>query len=522
MTNWCSNEITIEGDPAELKKLVRFVKSKESDFDFNKIAPYPEEYARLDAEVKALADSGVSPDKLPVSGYASGGFEWCFANWGTKWNAQEASVSLDGNTIYVDFESAWGPALTVIAKLAEMYPNLLTIHEYKNEGESRWMYVVYKNGEEVDEGKGRYKKGSDIATYDDKANNTFVLEGYSDYHIKNSDGIIILKKYTGKEKDLILPDCINTIDEKAFYQSPFLVSVAVPDSVKKIGNSAFSGCKNLSKVDLPEHLKEIGNEAFLECSKLTSISIPDSVKVLGKQAFRLCKGIKSIVLPNCLEVIENELFSGCINIITVNIPESVKRIGAWAFYSCASISSIVIPNKVEKVGKGAFENCHKIKSVTFPQDSLLEIGEEAFSNCENLDSIIIPDSVKKTGPGAFNECEALQNVMISKKIQKIEDYLFSGCDLLNVDIPESVKHIGEGAFSGCERLVSIIIPHHVKTIDMEAFSSCTGLTKVEISNNIESIDDSTFEGCPNLTIFAPQGSYAIEYAKKNEIKYVES
>ena len=39
MPNWCQNEITISGDEKKVKEFIKFVSSKKSKFDFNKIYP---------------------------------------------------------------------------------------------------------------------------------------------------------------------------------------------------------------------------------------------------------------------------------------------------------------------------------------------------------------------------------------------------------------------------------------------------------------------------------------------------
>ena len=43
MPNWCQNEITISGDEKKVKEFIKFVSSKKSKFDFNKIYPMPKE-----------------------------------------------------------------------------------------------------------------------------------------------------------------------------------------------------------------------------------------------------------------------------------------------------------------------------------------------------------------------------------------------------------------------------------------------------------------------------------------------
>ena len=37
MPNWCENSVTISGDEKKVKAFIKFVKSKQSKFDFNKI-----------------------------------------------------------------------------------------------------------------------------------------------------------------------------------------------------------------------------------------------------------------------------------------------------------------------------------------------------------------------------------------------------------------------------------------------------------------------------------------------------
>jgi hypothetical protein len=76
----------------------------------------------------------------------------------------------------------------------------------------------------------------------------------------------VLKKYTGNEKNVI-----------------------IPDGVKRIGKEAFERCENLESVTIPNGVKSIGDYAFNGCSKLSSVVIPDSIKNIGEHVFRNCK-----------------------------------------------------------------------------------------------------------------------------------------------------------------------------------------------------------------------------------------
>lgn len=48
-------------------------------------------------------------------------YDWCVANWGTKWNAMD-SFFIDENTI--EFDTAWDCSLPIIKKISEMYPEI--------------------------------------------------------------------------------------------------------------------------------------------------------------------------------------------------------------------------------------------------------------------------------------------------------------------------------------------------------------------------------------------------------------
>ena len=149
MPNWCENDLTITGPKiSELLKFIQSVDPKEkSPLDFNKIIPYPKEFAVKDAKAnefrekmqsivgegpefeakrKALRSQyGVKEGQFFMTdGYNQGGYEWCNVNWGTKWNACEARIEQQSETsVMITFNTAWSPPLQVLDKLAVLYPS---------------------------------------------------------------------------------------------------------------------------------------------------------------------------------------------------------------------------------------------------------------------------------------------------------------------------------------------------------------------------------------------------------------
>lgn len=60
----------------------------------------------------------------------------------------------------------------------------------------------------------------------------------------------------------------------------------------------------------------------------------------------------------------------------------------------------------------------------------------------------------------------------------------------------------------------------IDCICANAFENST-LESVTLGENITFIWKDAFKNCPNLMIKAPKGSYAIEYAKENGLKFEE-
>jgi hypothetical protein len=135
MPNWCENDLTVEGPKEAIEEFMAFAEA-DGPFDFERFAPYPEELRRLDDVAEAWdrqrADNPGKVDSMrPRDGYNAGGYEWCVANWGTKWRAfhvdrQEPEPGDGEGTWQVVFhlDTAWSPPLPVIQKAAELFPLL--------------------------------------------------------------------------------------------------------------------------------------------------------------------------------------------------------------------------------------------------------------------------------------------------------------------------------------------------------------------------------------------------------------
>lgn len=126
-----------------------------------------------------------------------------------------------------------------------------------------------------------------------------ILSQNEDYIIENIDGLFTLKDLKNSSlTDVIIPEGIDVIALRAFYNKSSITDVTIPDSVTSIGGAAFLGCSGLTSITIPDSVTSIGANAFYGCSGLTSITIPDSVTSIGNYAFRQCHGLATVIIDS--------------------------------------------------------------------------------------------------------------------------------------------------------------------------------------------------------------------------------
>ncbi|MDE5789615.1 MAG: leucine-rich repeat protein, partial [Muribaculaceae bacterium] len=309
---------------------------------------------------------------------------------------------------------------------------------------------------------------------------------------------------------LIIPSSVTRIGDSAFYGcSGFTGSLNIPDNVTNIGNGAFCGCLGFSgPLVLPNSIIEIGWAAFADCKGFSeSLILPNSVISIGDGAFRNCSGFRgSIKIPDSVTSIGDYAFYECNGFTgSLMIPDGVTSIGNYAFYGCRGLTgSLTIPDAVTSIGERAFFGLSGFTGSLTIGNSVKSIGDEAFYGCSGFTgSLSIPNSVTSIGNEAFMFCEGFTgSLTIGNSVKSIGDEAFSLCNGFtgSLTIPDSVTSIGKDAFSGCVGFTgSLTIGHSVRSIGDEAFSGCWGLTEVTLSNSITDIGNYAFNYCGELT-----------------------
>ncbi len=158
--------------------------------------------------------------------------------------------------------------------------------------------------------------------------------------------------YVRGVRDVILPEGITVINERAFADCATLTSIVIPDSVKSIEEDAFYNCYNLKKVTFGNGVESIGESAFYWCSNITDLVLPDSVMLIEKNAFCNCNDLKEVSILGKTELKEYA-FRYCNKLEKVSLSKNVTRIGSHAFDGCNALTSILIPQGVISIDEYA-------------------------------------------------------------------------------------------------------------------------------------------------------------------------
>jgi hypothetical protein len=129
-------------------------------------------------------------DELISKYGATNWYDWCVANWGTKWDCYEVGAwninDHRDHTISatICYETAWSPVTEFWCKVSEMYPECEFFHEFADEGGGFLGHETIVNGEVTDteeiewdsdegitlrEGLGRYNPEDDVEENVDEA-----------------------------------------------------------------------------------------------------------------------------------------------------------------------------------------------------------------------------------------------------------------------------------------------------------------------------------------------------------------
>ena len=381
--------------------------------------------------------------------------------WGCTGSAATVNAATDDTAAYLLQESTDGKVIVNADGMAVLEENAGDVTDIDVADDVK-MAKADKNGFVIE--KGVLKKytgsGGDITIPDGVKS----IEKYAFWNNFNVTSVVIPKSLVSMEGN-VFSYCMKLKEIKVSKNNQYFSSEngILYDKKKKV----LLQCPREMEGDIiiPETVVRIGDKAFDNCYYLTSISIPESVTSIGKYAFYFCLRLLNATIPKNVKSIGVGAFAGEQRMSDIQVSEDNKYF--------TSENGILYDKK-----KKVLIQCPRAKSgeIKIPE-SVTNIGEEAFEYCQNITSIIIPESVTNIGRVAFKSCENLTSVIIPQGVTQIEESTFSGCSSLsNVTIPKGVTSISNSAFYSCTSLNHITIPETVTSIDQGAFDTSVDLT----------------------------------------------
>ena len=379
---------------------------------------------------------------------------------------------------------------------------------------------------------------------------------------------------------VIIPNSVTIIGTYAFYKCSNLISVILPNNLTSIEEGTFNNCRALASIIIPNSVTSIGKEAFAYCSALASLIIGTGVTSIDNNAFKSTTLKKTIWLTNtppsnysiasgAVNYVSNNQFTFTnqmvykflssyfdvdgIRYVPVSTSERICDAIDCVYDKSAKDTKIASTVKYKEVTMNvkninsylAYGNKY-IESLNIDTEDML--ASYAFTNCTNLKSVVYGNKITGFGVYVFGGCSSLtfvkttdnipqDNVIyISKNINSIEDYAFSGCsEIMNVIMADSDTELKLGSngnnplFHSCPldyvyigrninyrteseygnspfyrntTLREIKITDKETEISENEFYGCTNLQSVTIGDGVTNIGNWAFSGCQSLLYFA--------------------
>ncbi len=338
-----------------------------------------------------------------------------------------------------------------------------------------------------------------------------------------------LAKYRGTDKNVSIPDTVQTIGQGAFEDDMNIELVVLPNSVKRIEAYAFWGCDNLDTVVLGKGLSEVGDYAFTNCTGLEQISIPSTVTSIGREAFKDCTNLKDITIPPETVNIHESAFDGCTR-LTIHyengsaaekyakdfyerqkempgyeepVPTPAPSEGTEQVTPTPAPEEEPVPTQAPVEEGVVLGTTHIVgnKAVLFLNNAMLRVlGGEPDQGSGNssvdapgVDSGDVDEEGGSGGIGtgdglagtdipkyrivdghtiadqAYYRNTGLEDMTLADGIVRIGEFSFARSSLTSIGLPQGLEHIGYGAFYHCGQLTDVALPDSVMCVEPKAF-----------------------------------------------------
>ena len=330
--------------------------------------------------------------------------------------------------------------------------------------------------------------------------------------------ILSLNEDCGRLTGILLPDCVEAIEENLFWSSPNIREFRIPASLKRIVPQTSVPYKLSLERFTGHHVSEDGRCLIIDGAilafapaGLSSYEIPAGVVRIAEGAFATTKELKTVVIPDGVTDMERSSF-GESSLESVTIPASVKALDAYSFIRCTHLKNLLGDSPfISKDRKFLFDPHSMIPNMLFffagRDDESYEIPEGinaienyAFYGCDKLKSITFPQSLSFLAGYAFEACDNLEALYGSHTTADHKGFITDGnlqflIPAIDNDytVPDEVTRLGDHLFSSRQTLRSVTMGDQVTSLGDYVFAFCPALKTVTLSANLASIGYNPFQ-----------------------------
>ena len=121
------------------------------------------------------------------------------------------------------------------------------------------------------------------------------------------DGSTLIQYAAAGNTKFILPKGVTVIGPNACYGMPFN-EIIIPDTVVSIGDKAFENCTKAETAYVPSSVTAFGNSVFSGCTSLKTVTIDAPIEKFG--GFGGCNALTEIILPETITSVSDSAFFG--------------------------------------------------------------------------------------------------------------------------------------------------------------------------------------------------------------------
>ena len=212
----------------------------------------------------------------------------------------------------------------------------------------------------------------------------------------------------------------------------------IPDGTRKIGRSAFPVFGHLKEIRIPESVEWIPDKAFYNRGFFVAV-------YQGSYAEQYCRenNVNYSLIP-----VESQVYSKMERETPADQFEVEEmEDGTLAIKKYTGKEALVLVpaeiggRRVTSIAADAFSKNPSLYSVVLP-DGITSIGRYAFYTCIHLKEVILPETLTVLGKGAFYDCSALEEIWLPEALESCEDYPFYGCTKLTIMVPKGKSFPG--------------------------------------------------------------------------------